>query len=46
VSNPRALESIGRLAFDKYMPTSAERSAVARRGLKSRRHPLRIMLIQ
>jgi hypothetical protein len=46
VSEPRALDSDGRLAFDKYIPTSAERSVAARRGLKSPRQPFTIMRIQ
>jgi len=46
VSKPRGLESDGRLAFDKYMPTSVERSAVGFGGWKSRLHPFTIMRIQ
>ena len=46
VPEPRALVSDGRLAFDKYIPTSVERSVFGCGGLKSRLHPLTIMLIQ
>ena len=46
VPAPRKLGSDIRLAFDKYMPTSAERSVGARRGLKNPLQPLTIMRIQ
>jgi hypothetical protein len=46
VAEPRMLVSDGRLAFDKYIPTSVERSVFAWGGLNSRLHPLTIMRIQ
>jgi hypothetical protein len=46
VPEPRMLLSDGRLAFDKYMPTNAERSVFAWGGLNSRLHPLTIIRIQ
>ena len=46
VPAPRRLASDRRLALDKYMPISAERSVGVRRGLKSSLQPLSILRIQ